>query len=352
MSLYRRKDSSVFWLKFPDPTRPGKYLQESTGTADRRAAQEYHDRRKAELWAQSRLGVKPPYPWQAAAVRWIEDHRHKASLKTDRVHLRELDQYLGASCLQDITSETLARIVRGYQARGLANASINRALALIRAILNEALKKWQVLDAVPHVAMLYEPKRRIRWLTPRQAEVLLAHLPEHLAAMARFSLETGLRAANVTGLRWSQVNLARKTAWVHPDQAKARKAIAVPLSDVAVAVLQQQAGRHPDYVFTYRGAPVRQVSTRAWKKALRRAEIHDFRWHDLRHTWASWHVQRGTPLQVLQELGGWESVEMVRRYAHLSSEHLAEYARSMTAIETPAATISLRSDGERGESIL
>ena len=54
------------------------------------------------------------------------------------------------------------------------------------------------------------------------------------------------------------------------------------------------------------------------------------RWHDLRHTWASWHVQAGTPLHVLQELGGWESVEMVRRYAHLSSDHLVAYVDRMS----------------------
>jgi len=67
-----------------------------------------------------------------------------------------------------------------------------------------------------------------------------------------------------------------------------------------------------------------KFNTKAWRNALKRAGIIDFRWHDLRHTEASWHVQAGTPLHVLQELGGRESVEMVCRYAHLSSEHLAE----------------------------
>ena len=62
------------------------------------------------------------------------------------------------------------------------------------------------------------------------------------------------------------------------------------------------------------------------RAALKRAGIEDFRWHDLRHCWASWHVQNGTPLFALQELGGWESPEMVRRYAHLSACHLAPYA--------------------------
>jgi integrase len=73
------------------------------------------------------------------------------------------------------------------------------------------------------------------------------------------------------------------------------------------------------------------VNTKAWRQVLQRAKIKDFRWHDLRHTWASWHVQAGTPLHVLQELGGWESVEMVRRYAHLSSEHLASYVDRLSA---------------------
>ena len=95
-------------------------------------------------------------------------------------------------------------------------------------------------------------------------------------------------------------------------------------------ILREQMGKHPQSVFTYRGKSVKQVNTRAWKQALKRAGIENFRWHDLRHTWASWHVQAGTPLHVLQELGGWESVEMVRRYAHLSSEHLAEYVDRMS----------------------
>lgn len=66
--------------------------------------------------------------------------------------------------------------------------------------------------------------------------------------------------------------------------------------------------------------------------ALERAGIKDFRWHDLRHTWASWHVQNGTPLFALQELGGWESQEMVRRYAHLAADHLAPYANRLEGL--------------------
>jgi integrase len=100
----------------------------------------------------------------------------------------------------------------------------------------------------------------------------------------------------------------------------------VPFNEAAMEVVTRQVGKHPERVFTYEGNPVTQVSTKAWYKALKRAGIEDFRFHDLRHTWASWHAQAGTPLFALQELAGWESEKMVRRYAHLASEHLAAYA--------------------------
>lgn len=96
----------------------------------------------------------------------------------------------------------------------------------------------------------------------------------------------------------------------------------MPLSQRAVEIVSGEVGKHMTHVFTFRGKPVRQTNTKAWRQALQRAGIKNFRWHDLRHTWASWHIQAGTPAAVLQELGGWASHEMVRRYAHLSAEHL------------------------------
>ena len=92
-----------------------------------------------------------------------------------------------------------------------------------------------------------------------------------------------------------------------------------------------------------RGKRITQVSTKAWYAALKEAGIEDFRWHDLRHTWASWHVQAGTPLFALQEMGGWSSAEMVRRYAHLAADHLSPYAeklcRPLTAVTQSLDTI-------------
>jgi integrase len=184
------------------------------------------------------------------------------------------------------------------------------------------------------------PTRRIRFLTHDEAKRLLAELPEHLADMAALTLATGLRASNVTGLQWSQVDLLRDVGWIHPDQAKARKAIPVPLNGEAVALISKQVGKHLTHVFSFRGTPIVQVSTKAWYAALERAGIEDFRWHDLRHTWASWHAQSGTPQLALQELGGWASTEMVRRYAHLTADHLAPYAQRLGAVRAVEAKIN------------
>ena len=130
-------------------------------------------------------------------------------------------------------------------------------------------------------------------------------------------------------MEWSQIDLTRKVAWIHADQAKAKKAIGVALNEDAIGVLRKQLGKHNTKVFTYKGKPVLKANTKAWRQALHRAGIENFRWHDLRHTWASMHVQAGTSIHVLQELGSWSDIRMVQRYAHLAPEHLAKFANNI-----------------------
>ena len=328
MSLVTR--GSIWWIDFVTPN--GRRIRKSTGTAERKLAQELHDRLKAESWRIDRLGERTRRTWNEAVVRWLKESSHKATLESDKAHLRWLDRWLNGKYLDEIGRTTVDRISDARLGEGVSNATVNRTLEVLRAILRRSARDWEWLDRIPTVRMLKEPTRRVRFLTREEADRLLAELPAHLADLAAFSLATGLRRSNVTGLQWTQVDLERRLAWVHPDQAKARKAIPVPLNAEAVVAIRRQSGCHPTHVFSYRGRPIRQVSTKAWYAALDRAGIADFRWHDLRHTWASWHVQSGTPLHALQELGGWESSEMVRRYAHFSAEHLAPYAERLCAL--------------------
>ena len=318
MGVYKRGD--VWWVHLTSPN--GTRVRRSAGTADERQALEFHDRLKVQLWEEERLGIKPQRSWQDAAVRWVKETRDKRTHGKDVAKLRWLDRYLGHLQLSQVTRDVIDAIAE-RKTRQASPSTANRYLALIRAILRRARDEWNWLDSIPKVRLYREPKGRIRFLTPEEARRLLDELPEHLREMAQFALATGLRQRNVSYLRWEQVDMARRVAWIHPDQAKAGRAIGVPLNESAVAVLRRRLGKDNAHVFTYEGKPVARCTTKAWKKALGRAGIEStFRWHDLRHTWASWHVQNGTPLQELMELGGWASFEMVLRYAHLAADHL------------------------------
>jgi integrase len=333
--LYKRPNSSYWWVRLTDPT--GRDLRRSTGTADRAAAEEYAARLTTDLWRQARMGDQPRRTWEDAVVRWVGETAHKASKEDDLSLLRWIDPHLHGMDLESIGRDALDAMAAARREGGASNATCNRTLAVVRAILRRAERDWGWIAKAPAVRMLKEPTGRIRWLTREEAERLIGELPEHLADMARLTLATGLREANITGLRWDQIDLQRRVAWVHPDESKTRRAIGVPLNADAMLVLRKWQGRHPERVFIYRGEPITKAGGGAWRKAMARAGIEHFRWHDLRHTWASWHVQAGTPLQALQELGGWTSFAMVLRYSHLAPEHLAAHA---DRIATPIAVVA------------
>ncbi len=327
MPLYKR--GNTWWIAFT--TQAGERIRCSAGTADKTQAQEYYDKLKAESWRVQCLGAKPKYTWDEAACKFLLETQQKATHERDKEKLRWLQQFLRNRPLQEVDRELIDRIAHS-KAKETSPSTANRHLALIRAILRKACHDWEWIDKVPKIRLFPEPKRRVQWLTPAQVKRLLYELPSHQQDIVIFALSTGLRQSNVINLEWSQLDLDRKAAWIHPDQAKARKAIHVPLNSVAMAVLLRQVGKHHNRVFTFRGNPIAWVNTRAWKLALKRAGIENFRWHDLRHTWASWLAQQGTPMNVLQELGGWESEVMVRRYAHLSKPQLMQHAELVSNI--------------------
>lgn len=337
MALYKRSNSKLWWIRI---TVNGREIRRSTGTSDKKLATEFEAKFTEEQWRKTRLGERPRYCWEQAVERYLLERAELPSIEDYKLHLRSLHKHLYGKFLDEISRDVLDHVARARKAEGVSNATVNRVLETARAILRCAVREWNWLESTPAVRMLPEPKRRVRWLTREEADKLLTLLPQHLAEMARFSLATGLRKGNVTGLQWSQVDLKRRVAWFHADQMKNKKTLAVPLNAEAVLVLRRQEGKHPTRVFTYRGKPVHQVNTKAWKQSLKRAGIESFRWHDLRHTWASWHVQSGTPLQVLQELGGWGSYEMVLRYAHLSAAHLADYAERLCRPKAVDRTLS------------
>lgn len=334
MRLYRRGD--VWWADF---WHQGRRIRRSSGTTDETAAREWCDTLKASLWRQSKLGERPSVSWETAVLDWLEAKKGKASLADDKDRLRWLSKHLAGKPLDSIATDLLTQLARKLSKDGLANGTVNRYMAAASAILQHARGRgW--LIAAPKIPHLKEPRRRVRFLKDEEeADRLIAELSAHVRPMARFALATGMRRHNVTHLEWAQIDMRRRGAWYHPDEMKAGRPLWCHFNADALTVLRERrdaltarrkAGKAKPgderWVFAYRGAPVHDVTTRAWHDACKRAKVHDFTFHDFRHTWASWHVQRGTPLEVLKELGGWQSIEMVQKYAHLAPSHVARWA--------------------------
>ena len=329
MALYKR--GKIWWI---DIGHEGARIQKSCGTSDKAKAQRFHDQTKAELWNISKVNEKPNFDWNDAVIRWCNESQHKKSLHCDLVIFRWLDSHLSGMLLKSITRDKIEEVALIREQEGSSPATVNRTLALIRAIVRKAEREWEWLEKAPNIRMRKENNSRIRWITPAEAEHLKSKLPSHLADAMEFALQTGLRESNVASLEWSEVDFENCHAFIPAHKSKSGKAIAVPLNKKAMNVIQRRLGSHARFVFSYKGSHLLRFNSKAWRKALKRAEIYDFRWHDLRHTWASWHVQNGTSLHELQQLGGWSSFEMVLRYAHLSSAHLKSAAERINVTKT------------------
>ena len=257
------------------------------------------------------------YTFNDAASLWLIEMSHKRTIEGDRRKLLWLQPRLGHLLIEQIDRFCIAEIGLA-KAQATTPATANRYLALIRSVLRRAAYEWEWILKPPRVLLYREPSRRVRWLTPEQVRILLDNLPLHQRYAVIFALATGLRHANVAALRWEQFNLQRRTAWFFADQVKNGEELLVSLNDTALDVLRCCTGQHHEFVFSYKNKPVKRLNTKAWYDAKRRAGIENFRWHDLRHSWASWLVQQGVSLYAVQEMGGWKTHKMVRRYAHLS----------------------------------
>lgn len=236
--------------------------------------------------------------------------------------------------LHDITREVVDEL-RALKAEETSPATADRHMALLRSILRKAVNDWQVIDSAPKVPMYRPESPEPRWLTEAQFETLCLHLPMHLLLAARLAVTTGLRMRSMLSMTWDRIDLKNRRAWIPAANMKAGRTHGIPLSAEAVRILRalRWLSRGP-YVFEWRGQRIDDCNTKAFQDAVAAAGVGPLRWHDLRHTWASWAVQSGVTLHELMQLGGWASYSMVLRYAHLAPDHLAEAAEKASRTKT------------------
>lgn len=336
MPIRKDEKTGVWYVDFHAPS--GERIRCSARTKDRKAAQEYHDRLKADYWRQSMLGEAPDRSFEEGAVKFLRESEGQRDYDTKVRHVAWWRSQFAGRPLRSLTAGEIVQALPTHRRHRYGTATVlkaatkNRYLATIRKLLNVCVASgW--LDKTPKLPQYTEPRVRIRWESPEVISKIISNISlPWLRDAAIVAVATGMRESELFSLEMSEVNIERRAAWVSHDEAKSAKARAVPLNDDAVDIVKRRLKTTQQFIFTRDtgdGRRIKKHDRRAFQRACKAAGVSDFTWHDLRHTWASWHVQAGTPLMVLKELGGWERIEMVQKYAHLAPSHLAAHANTV-----------------------
>jgi integrase len=221
-------------------------------------------------------------------------------------------------------------------------ASINRYLSALSPVFTACVKEWQWLESNPmeKVSKGKESRGRVRFLSDVERKLLLeaceqAKETPELKIIVLLAITTGARRSEISGLYWKQVDLTRRVIVLEDTKNGERRAL--PLAGPALSTLREWYDRRTLCTSDALVFPGRLNSSkpldfeRAWRTALKRAELEDFRFHDLRHSTASYLAMNGASLAEIAEVLGHKTLQMVKRYSHLSHEHTASVIESMTA---------------------
>jgi integrase len=251
---------------------------------------------------------------------------------------------LGPHLLIDLTPARVAtardklKLRRTRTGAPITPATINRYLAALSIVCGTAVREWGWLDDNPlrKVKKLTEPRERVRFLSEDERGRLLVacrrSVNPYLYLIVVLALSTGARKQEILGLRWAAVDLKRgQLALLHTKNGERRT---VPVTGLALELLIAHAKvRRLDTDLVFPSFKKRQrpiVIEDPWHKAMTSAGIEDFRFHDLRHSTASYLAMNGASLLEIAAVLGHKTLAMVKRYAHLSEAHTRHVVADMT----------------------
>jgi len=257
---------------------------------------------------------------------------------------RHLTAKLTGRELQTLRPSDVTSYIADRRGAGASPATVNRELSLLSSALNWARRAldWDIPNPVQG-RKLREPEGRVRWISQEEAARLIASAAAeprapHLADFIALALNTGCRSGELLGLEWGRVDLKRRLVTLEAQHTKSGKRRTVPLNNSARAAMLSRArfrAQHcPDspWVFAHQDGSRIAGTKRSFATACRRAEISDFRIHDLRHTCAAWLVTAGVPLTEIRDLLGHASVTMTERYAHLAPDRVRTAVDQLDAL--------------------
>lgn len=327
MGLYKR--NRVWWMSL---NVQGKQIRRTTETSDRKLAEAIYSKVHVRLIEGKYFdhGEETERTVAELLDRYEREHiPKKASQRTLRGYLKNVRPFFGQHTLAELTPKVIVQYKAKRYQDGVKPATINRELALMKHAFNLAIKEWEwaKLNPVSRVSFEQEDNKRDRWLRQEEESRLLPACPPWVREIVTIALHTGMRMGEILSLKWDTVDLFRRTvAILHSKNGDKRT---IPLNGKMFTLLKEKL---KDRVSPFGLIFPSQAGTkrdghglrRAFRKALKKAKIQDFHFHDLRHTFATRLVQAGVDLYKVQKLLGHRSPVMTQRYAHHCSESLRD----------------------------
>ncbi len=332
MGLFKR--GRVWWMSF---VYRGEQVRKSTETRDKKLAERIYTKVLGEIVQGKWFERLPERSFIEMMEKYEVEHvSQKDSARQYKGYIRNLRPFFCEYSLSEITPSVINEYKMKRRKDGVGPASINRELAVVKNAFNKALKEWGWVreNPVTRISMEKEPPGRVRYLTDEEFEKLLKACPEWLRPIVLTARHTGLRRENIMSLKWHQVDLFRRVITI--ERTKNGERLGIPVNDTLTGVFKKLSKVRyigSEYVFyhpaakkksakrTFDGRRYYELKT-AFRNALNEAGIRNFRFHDLRHCFASALVQRGAALYEVQRLLGHKSHSMTQRYSHLAPENL------------------------------
>ena len=226
-------------------------------------------------------------------------------------------------------------------------------MAVLGHMLSKAVE-WGLLETSPFKKgkrlMFRENNRRLRFLTESEINRLLMECPSHLKPIVEMALLTGMRRGELLGLKWEQI----RNGFIYLSETKSGKARQIPINDRLAQVLKDMRKKNQlksEYVFCGPDGKRLYEVKRSFAGACRRAALEDFRFHDLRHTFASHLVMAGISLKAVQELLGHADIKMTMRYSHLSQAHLKDAVAALNGLGDGKEMVNIPQNGKKAANL-
>lgn len=315
MYLYKRPKSTFWWTEF---TVQGSRIRRSTQTTSRRDAETIAKRLRDEAVAAAKTKPKSR-PVEtltldlACGKYWIEHGRRLKDARNEARNLKYIVAAIGGDVpLAEVSNRHVNALVKMRLEMGAGPAGVNRTVTTLKTMMNRAAKQWE--EPVRAIGWarhkLKEPKERVRYLTPDECRRLLdelARIAPHIENVVHFLLLTGLRKTEAFDATWDKLDQSRGVLTVLVKGGHERE---LPLSTEAMQVLRDTP-RTSRYIFDTTNA------RKHFEAALKAANIDDFRWHDLRHTFATMLGKSGAAIEVVSKALGHSSVTVTMKYRHV-----------------------------------